>query len=274
MNWIIAQTGLPGEQLAQSVLNADALHTMQLIVFLLVLAGVLQTYLSSRSVNQMSQTQAGMGRANERFFEADAKRTAVMQAQVDEQRMMREAYERTTLLHQASVNETKDAVRLHDEKAESHLQTILNHASTLAVAQTKNTADAVTDLIGEATVKINEATVSAVEGAGKTALEAINELKALNEALRTLQQEQMSLMKRQQDAQMDALKDLFDSQMQILNTQIDRTEKRIVLAINLGRQPHDNTESITPPPAGPEGAGPLLPDGTASDGAGIDSRAP
>jgi hypothetical protein len=148
MNWIVAQNGLPGEQLAQSVLNADALHAMQLIVALVVIGWVLSTWLNGRAVAQMSQTQNSMGRSNEKFFVADAQKTAVLQANVDETRKLREDFDRTQRQHQDGLNATAEAVRLHDVKADAHVQTTLNHMTTLAQAQERNMKETVTDLLG------------------------------------------------------------------------------------------------------------------------------
>lgn len=244
MNWIFNAQTVPGQELAQSVLQADTVHAMQLVVFLVVLGWVIATWLNGRAVAQMSQTQASMGRSNERFFESDGKRTAVMQSQVEETRHMREAFDRSTLLHQQSMDTIADAVRLQGERAASDVQTILNHSSSLATAQSQQIKSDVTDLLGETTLAINAATLAALDSAGRPALEAIGELKTLTEGLQRLQQEQMNLLKRQQDAQMDALKELFDEQMNLLNTQIDRTEKRIVLAISSGRQSHEETKPV------------------------------
>jgi hypothetical protein len=231
---IIAQT-VPGQELAQSVLNADAIQAMQLIVFLVVVGWILSVYLNGRSVSQMSQTQNNMSQSNERFFEADARRTATMQSSIDELRLLRESYEENQQLNQQSLDAAAQAAHQYDEKAEARNQTIISHTSTLAVAQANDVKDAVSNLIGEATAAINTATIAALETAGKPALEAIGDLRKATESLQTLQKEQMALMKRQQDAQIDTLKDLFDGQMNILTTQIDRAEKRLILTINLAQ---------------------------------------
>jgi hypothetical protein len=270
---IIAQT-MPGTEIAQAVLNADAVHALQFIVFLLATGLLMQTWLSGRSVNQMSATQASMGRSNEKFFEADAKKTAVMQATVDEIRMLRESNDRNQKLNQLSLDAATEAFQ---KSTEANTQTLINHTSTLAVAQTKEMTDAVTDLLDETTAAINAATIAAVEAAGKPALEAIGDLKSALEGLQKLQTEQMNLMKRQQDAQIDALKDLFDGQMTILANQLDKAEKRLILSINLSNGSATNESQYTeilppvpPIPAATLDAGAavpvLVPDGGDSAG--------
>jgi hypothetical protein len=268
MNWIIAQNGLPGEQLAQSVLNADALHAMQLIVALVVIGWVLSTWLNGRAVAQMSQTQNSMGRSNEKFFVADAQKTAVLQANVDETRKLREDFDRTQRQHQDGLNATAEAVRLHDVKADAHVQTTLNHMTTLAQAQERNMKETVTDLLGTTANVINAATEAALEKAGKPALEAIAELKRLFEAIGATQQTQLATLKRRHDEELDTLKQHFETQMNLASTQITRTERKILLAINLGRPSNDQSSEVPPDQVPPDPPDPLLPDDTAIPGPG------
>src|SRR5688500_251079 len=83
---------LPGVELAQQILQTDTLHAMQLIVFLVVLGWVIATWLNGRAVAQMSTTQHDMSHTNAQFIDADAKKTAVLQATVDEMKALREDF--------------------------------------------------------------------------------------------------------------------------------------------------------------------------------------
>jgi hypothetical protein len=248
MNWLTAQSGLPGEQLAQSVLQASAIQAMQLIVALVVVGWVLSTWLNGRAISQMSRTQDSMGRANEKFFEADNKKTSLLQNAVDEMRLLRESHDRAALTHQQRIDETARAVKLVDEKTETQLQTALNHMTTLAQAQERQMKETVTDLLGTTANVINAATEAALEKAGRPALEAIKELKQLFEAIGATQQTQLATLKRRHDDELDTLKQHFETQMTLASTQITRTERKILLAINLGRPTNDDIQDTPPPP--------------------------
>ncbi len=245
MGRLIAQiiTGeVPGEQTINNILQADLQHTMLLIIALLVIALVLVIYLNGRAVNQMSVTQGGMVHTNDRFIAGSERSTNIMQAQVDETRRLREDYERTQMLNRQSLDAATAAITAHDDKVEGRVRAIITHATE----QTEDIKHAVTDLLGEATATIKEATEAALERASQPALESLAELRKMAEALHTTQNNQMETLKRQQNDQMDLLKEQSEAQMHILKTQINRTEERLIQAIRTPDDTHTHTPLVSP----------------------------
>jgi hypothetical protein len=91
MNWITGQGGLPGEQLANNVLNADLINVLGLIIVMLalvivivVIAVLAMMYYSNKGLSTMATTQQGMSNANAQWAASDAKKTEAMSRTVDE----------------------------------------------------------------------------------------------------------------------------------------------------------------------------------------------
>ncbi len=211
---------LPGEQLAQQILQTDTLHAMQLVVFLVVLGWVIATWLNGRAVAQMSTTQRDMSQTNAQFMEADAKKTVALQASVDELRALRENFGQTQQLNQQALESAAHALRLHDARVDERVKILIDHMTTMTEAQTQ----AMTDLLDEAVLSVGGATLEAV----KPTLDVLIEIKASVGAINMLQQGHLELLKQQQHEQMELLKAQHDAHMRLLESQLVRAEHVIL----------------------------------------------
>lgn len=214
---------LPGVELAQQILQTDTLHVMQLIVALVVLGWVLATWLNGRAVAQMSSTQSEMSHTNAHFIDADAKKTAVLQATVDEMKRLREEFGQLQQLNQQAAA----ALHTHDDKVDARVKTLIDHMTTVVEMQTQVMQQTVTDMFDEAVLSVGSTTMDAVQ----PALDALIEIKASIGAISLLQQGQLDLLKQQQHEQMILLKTQHEAHLRLLESQLVRAEHVILQTI-------------------------------------------
>jgi hypothetical protein len=214
---------LPGVELAQQILQSDTLHVMQLIVALVVLGWVLATWLNGRAVAQMSSTQSEMSHTNAQFIDADAKKTAVLQASVDEMKMLREDFGLLQQLNQQAAA----ALHTHDDKVDARVKTLIEHMTSVVEMQTQVMQQTVTEMFDEAVLSVGSTTMDAVQ----PALDVLIEIKASIGAISLLQQGQLDLLKQQQQEQMILLKSQHEAHLRLLESQLVRAEHVILQTI-------------------------------------------
>lgn len=218
---------LPGVELAQQILQTDTLHAMQLIVFLVVLGWVIATWLNGRAVAQMSSTQHEMSQTNAQFIDADAKKTAVLQATVNEMKALREDFSQIQQVNRQAQESAAQALHSHDLRVDERVQVILDTMTRVAETQTQVMQRTVSDLVDEAVLSVGASTVEAV----KPALEVLVEIKASIGAINRLQQAQLDLLKEQQHEQMAVLKAQHEAHLRLLESQLVRAEHMILQSI-------------------------------------------
>ena len=218
---------LPGVELAQQILQTDTLHAMQLIVFLVVLGWVIATWLNGRAVAQMSSTQHDMSQTNAQFIDADAKKTAVLQATVDEMKALREDFSHIQQVNRQAQESAAQALHAHDSRVDERVQVILDTMARVAETQTQVMQRTVSDLVDEAVLSVGASTLEAV----KPALEVLVEIKASIGAINRLQQAQLDLLKEQQHEQMAVLKAQHEAHLRLLESQLVRAEHMILQSI-------------------------------------------
>lgn len=228
---------LPGVELAQQILQTDAVQAMQLVVFLVVLGWVIATWLNGRAVAQMSTTQNDMSHTNAQFIESDAKKTAVLQATVDEMRALREDFSRTQLLNQQLQEGAAQALSKHDDKVDERVKAILDTMARVAETQAQAMQKTVSDLIDEAVLSMGVSTLEAV----KPALDVLVEIKASIGAISVLQQGQLDLLKQQQHEQMAVLKAQHEAHLRLLESQLVRAEHVILQSIKAETYTDENS---------------------------------
>lgn len=214
---------LPGVELAQQILQSDGLHAMQLVVFLVVVGWVLATWLNGRAVSQMSTTQHEMSHNNAQFIAADAKKTAVLQATVDEMKALREDFVHLQQLSQQS----REALHTHDEGVDARVRTLIDHMTAVVETQTQVMQQTVTEMLDEAVLSVGTSTMEAVQ----PALNVLIEIKTSIGAINLLQQGQLDLLKQQQQEQMALLKAQHEAHMRLLESQLVRAEHVILQSI-------------------------------------------
>jgi hypothetical protein len=228
---------LPGIELAEQILKTDGVQAMQLVVFLVVLGWVLATWLNGRAVAQMSSTQHEMSHTNAQFIEADAKKTEVLQATVDELKSLREDFERVQQMNQQGQDLATQALRAHDEKVDERVKAILDYMSMVTETQTQAMQRAVTGLVDEAVLSFSASTLEAL----KPALDVLLEIKASIGAINALQQGQIDLLKQQQHEQMALLKVQHEAHLRLLESQLARAEHVILQSIQAETYTDENS---------------------------------
>ena len=216
---------LPVIELAEQILQTDGVQAMQLIVFLVVLGWVMATWLNGRAVAQMSSTQQEMSHTNAQFIDSDAKKTAVLQATVDEMKTLLEDFGR----NQQAIDSAALALQTHDDKVDERVKTILDYMTTVTETQTQAMQRTVTELVDEAVLSVGASTMEAM----KPALDVLVEMKASIGAISVLQQGQLDLLKQHQYAQMALLKAQHEAHLRLLEDQLARAEQVILQSIKV-----------------------------------------
>lgn len=215
MNWV-AQ--IPYEQLANSVLNADGLHAMQLVVFVIVVGWVVATWLNGRSLNQMSATQRGMSQTNERFLENDSRRTTAFEDMVKEVKSLNQNFTAGTLTQTEANAQILRTAEKHDERNEARTRSILEQVSSG-----------------------NKTTLEALQ----PALEGLNKIVMLGDAFSVQHEKTIEVLRKQHEEQLAALKAQGEAQGTAIRGAITEAQKVILETLKPPEKPRDT--DILPP---------------------------
>lgn len=167
---------MPGETLAQNILDAQLLNVLQLVIVLFVLAIVLlvaailaMMYYNSQAVAKMSGTQQNMSLTHAQMMVADGEKTKVMQGSLDELRTLRQDFGNSAIM----LASTKAAIDTHaaesagyvkdiEKAADARQQALADHIKTTTAQNLTDLIGATEGIVGKSTEKIVEAVLQAL----------------------------------------------------------------------------------------------------------------
>jgi hypothetical protein len=236
---------IPGEDLANSVLQADLLNVLQLfvvifavtVVILFVVVGII-VYFNYRSLLKMTETQKSMSDANTQWAASDSKKTDALNRSVDEQTLLRQDFATSTYSMQKSVEGVGKAVEEHDAKVDDRVKSIIEHVTQASMGHT----EAMESGLNKAVNQINEATIEAV----KPALEVIDSLKRLNDTISTRHEATMELLRKQHEDQLKFMEDQNKAHTEVINNELTRAQQQIVDVLNRSTEVPTNENPIQP----------------------------
>lgn len=238
---------MPGEQLAQQVLDSDLVSVLGLIIVLLVIviiivavASAAMMYYSNKGISTMAFTQQNMATANARWAESDSKKTAALERSVEETRMLREDYKASNTALTAAIEKADHDIRDHEEKSDVRVKTIIDQVLIGSRAHT----DALSNAIDKAVTTINASTLETV----KPALEALDSLRRANDNMSTNHERTMELLRQQHQAQIDFLERQNKTQTDAINAELTRAQQEIIRVLNKETNTHDPLPHSIPLP--------------------------
>lgn len=242
---------VPGEDLANKVLQADLLNVLQLfvvifavtVVILFVVVGII-VYFNYRSLLKMTETQKAMSDANTQWAAADSKKTDALNRSVDEQTLLRQDFATSTFSMQKSIEGVGQAVNDHEAKADGRVKSIIEHVTQASQGH----AAAMESGFSKAVNQINEATIEAV----KPALEVVDSLKRLNDTISTRHEATMDLLRKQHEEQLKFLGEQNEAHTRVINQELTRAQQQLVDVITKSTEiPTHDTPDQSEQPAQP-----------------------
>lgn len=244
MRWIILAQTVPGQQLAQNVLDANLVSVLGLIIALLAVAviivsvcGVVMMYYNSQAVSKMSQTQQNMSNANAQWAASDSEKTAALKRSVDELMLFRQDYGNSNSAHQHLAEQTKVAIDAHEDKTEERVKSIIE--------QVTRGTEGLHGALKAAVTSVNSSTQATV----KPALDALDKLVLLGDGFSTREESTREMLKKQHEEDMQFLQDQHEAHMRIWRDSITEAQQAILSSLKKSEEksPHENPEFVPLP---------------------------
>lgn len=239
MKWEQLFQTVPGQELAQNVLDKDLISVLGLVIALLVVVIIIivlsvlaMMVYNNRAINTMAATQKDMSNANAQWAVSDSKKTEALNRSVDELTLLRQDHMTSNLAQQKLVEQASKAVEDHESKSEGRVKSILDQVS--AVDQSIRGA------LKEAVTTVNGATLDAV----KPALEAINQLVLLGDSISTRQEATLELLRKQHEDEIRFVQEQNDAHMRVWKDQLTHAQQQILEGLQKAQENADNESPV------------------------------
>lgn len=239
MKWEQFFQTIPGQELAQNVLDKDLVSVLGLVISLLVVVIIIivlsvlaMMVYNNRAINTMAATQKDMSNANAQWAVSDSKKTEALNRSVDELTLLRQDYMTGSGAQQKIAEQTNRAVEEHEAKSDGRVKTILDQVTVVN--------DSIQGAIKDAVSTVNDATLEAV----KPALEAINKLVVLGDSISTRQDATLELLRKQHEEEIRFVQEQNDAHMRVWRDQLTHAQQQILDGLKQAQEKPDNETPI------------------------------